>query len=170
MIGAALSVTRAAAGVVRRVRKSTSSPARASAAAKTRIHGGRESRASSGASLGTLGACTGAGVGGAAGTIARAAGRERALDATLVGCIDATRSPGRLTVGKEGVLPAAGLEGGRVLSDRVSSFWARPDVRLPRTGRATTVAAAPAGAAPRKTSSAGVASTGVGSTATGAGC
>ena len=105
----------------------------------------------------------------AARTVARAAVRGRVLDATLADRTGATGSPTCLADRREGVIPSAGLERWRVFSDRVL-FCARSDKRLPRAGRATAAAAAPAGAVPRKTSSAGVASTGAGSTAAGAGC
>jgi hypothetical protein len=168
MIGAGPWVTWAAPGATRRVPRRARRPATPSTAARTRTHGGRESRAGGGTSLGSLGASTAAGAGVPEGAVPRAAEREDVVDATLVGRADGMRSPTRPEERRACTRRSVGPEGGRVW-DRVTSCCVRPEARLPRTGR-TTAAAAPAGAVPRRASSPGVASAGACATATDTDC
>jgi hypothetical protein len=70
MIGASFGATGAAEGGLPPRRRSSRRAATASVAARRRVHGGRESRAGVGTSLGALGAATTAGAGAAAPTVA----------------------------------------------------------------------------------------------------
>ena len=168
MIGAGLGATGAAAGGFPRRRRSRGRAARASVAARKRAHGGRESRAGAGASLGAFGVATAAAEGIAARMVAR--GAAPVAGDTVTGRPGVARSPPCLPEREALGRCSCGLEGKRVFVERVTGVRARFDRRLADAGRATTAGAAPAGAVPRAVSFAGDDSAGAGSTAAGAGC
>jgi hypothetical protein len=168
MIGAGFGATEAAVGCLPPRRRSRIRAARASAAARKSVHGGREPRAGLVTSLGAAGAATAVVAGSAARTFDR--GALAVTGDTVTGRAGMPRSltclPERRVLGR----CWCGLDAARVFAGCVAGARGRVERRLARGGRATTARAAPAGAVPRAVSVEDADSAGAGSTAAGAAC